>query len=86
MISLRRGAIKLPEEKRRNIKEKITRFLNGRFHILKGGPKRTPFLYTPKEISSVAGSVVHFCVAHTDLLHKVTPIYRLLDHFTPNLE
>ena len=81
MLDLERHALKLPADKRKKILDKILHFKEGKIHVIKKTPKKTPFLYTAQEVSSLAGSCVHFTALQKRLIPSITPIYRLLHNW-----
>ena len=75
MLDLEKHALKLPADKRKKILDKIVNFRNGNIHIIKKTPKKTPFLYTAQEVSSLAGSCVHFTAIQKRFISSITPFY-----------
>ena len=80
-MSLEERGIRLPGDKKRRILDKLDNLRTGRKNIKTNAMKKVPYLFNSAEISSVAGSLVHFCVTHNTLVPFLTPFYRLLDPF-----
>ena len=81
-MNLKEQALKLPADKQKTIIKKIERFVEGKLNVRTAKPKRTPFLYSGREIASLGGSLVHFAGIHHDVKPRLTPVYRLLDNFS----
>ena len=81
LICLERKAIKLPMDKRKALLERILQFIAGKRNLLTKKIKKTPFLFNPREIGCLAGSLNHFISIHPHLKPLLTPIYRLFDTF-----
>ena len=81
LFSLKLKAIKLPAQKQSKIITRLNRFLSGKVDVKTGDEKSVPFLYSPREIAALTGSLLVFINIHHDLKHRMTPFYRLLDLF-----
>ena len=81
LICLEKKAVKLHADKRRNILDKLTNFKEGKVNLLTKLPKKTRWLYSPREITSLTGSLVHFGCLHSHLKPTLIPFYRLLDRY-----
>ena len=79
-MSLKKGAICLPADKKRKTLNKLTAFEKGDINIISQLPKTTRFLFSAREVASLSGSLVHFATAHQHLVSNIVPFYRLLDN------
>ena len=81
LVDLNEKAMKLPMDKRKKILDKLTNFVNGDVNIITKKPKKTKYLFSVREISSLSGLLVHFCILQRSLIPALTPFYRLLDNW-----
>ena len=75
--------IRLPGDKRSKMTRAIANALSGAYNIKTNEPKKTPFLFSDREWSSLMGLLQYFVDSRPTLKPFLTPLFRASDRFGP---